>query len=122
MRLTLVCTSAARLPINIVSTAETQIAQNQRFAERAEGNVEDAQHHGERGCLGRGSEQRCDRRGRAFVNVRRVNLERRGDDFESEADKNQSEAKDRRSDGPWGLRRDMEGLNRRRSCVVPVAP
>ena len=33
MRFTLVCTSAARLPMNMVSTAETKIAQNQRFAE-----------------------------------------------------------------------------------------
>ena len=100
MRFTLVCTSAARLPMHIVSTAEIQITQNQMSAGRAERDVENAQHHGERGGFRRGREQRGDRRGRAFVNVRRVNLERRDDHFESEADEHQPQAQNRRA-GKW---------------------
>ena len=51
MRLTLVCTSAARLPMNMVRTAETQMAQNQR-SRGAERHVENAQHQRERRAFG----------------------------------------------------------------------
>ena len=61
---------------------------------RAEGDAENSQHQREGGGFGRGSEQRGDGRGRAFVNVRAVNLEGRGDDFEAEADEDQREADD----------------------------
>src|SRR5580692_1569414 len=60
----------------------------------AEADVENSEHQREGGGFGPGSEQSCDRRGRAFVNVRAVNLKGCGDDFEAEADEDQREADD----------------------------
>ena len=71
------------------------MAQNQKCTCAGEGNVENPQHQRESRGLGSGSEQRRDRRGRAFVNVRPVNVERRSDDFESESDENQSQPQNR---------------------------
>src|SRR6202041_4112515 len=60
-----------------------------------EGHVENPQHQREGRGLWTGGQQRGDRRGRAFVDVGAVNVERSGDDLETEADEYQREAQNR---------------------------
>ena len=88
MRLTLVWSSAPRLPTNIVSTARIQKAQNQKWV--AAGTLAKMRSSSAKvGGLWPGGEERGNRSGRAFVNVRRPNLERCGGHFEAQADQNQ---------------------------------
>ncbi len=68
------------------------MAQNQMFAEAPKATMKMRSMTANVAALGAGSEQSGDRSGRAFVNVRPVNLERRGDHFESQPHKNQAEA------------------------------
>ena len=76
----------------------------------------DAQEQREgRGFRARGKERR-DGRGRAFVHVRRPNLERRGGDFEAEADEDQCRARA----SAWLLVGSAASIFSR--FVVPVTP
>ena len=78
------CVSAAKLPTTIVRSAETQTNGSQR-RDGPNAVMKIAQEHGEGGGFGTGGHERGDRGGRALIDVRRPDLERRGRDLERQA-------------------------------------
>ncbi len=121
MRLTLVCSSAAKLPMVMESSAEPQTSGSQLAADGLESGHEDAQEDGEGGGFRTGGKEGRDRRGRALVDVRRPDLERRGRNFEAQPDEHQRrrQADEHRrlgASGPISTARTALRL------MVPVAP
>jgi len=109
MRLTLVCSSAAKFPAHMVSTAEIHIAQEQ-CAAPAQRPRRKSSASARRRRFGRGREQRGHRRGRAFVNVRRVKSEMGDEPLKAKPYEHHSQPKDGRaawdqkSKSAWAIR------------------
>ena len=89
MRFTFCWRSAARLPTVIESTATTHSSGAQSGAQRGKHLVDHAQQQRKGRGLGRGGEQRDNRRRRAFVDIGRPDVERRSGDLEENADQHQ---------------------------------
>ena len=114
--LDVLCTSAPTLPRVIESAAATQISQKRPGALASK---HDPQQHGECRGLGRGGHEADHRRGRAFVDVGRPDMKRRGSDFETQSHEHQRHA---------GVGQQLESVRiaapgRSASMLVdPVAP
>ena len=89
MRLMLVCASAAKLPMIMVSSAETQTSGSQRLLIGSNAVMKTRRKMAKAAALGPADRNARHRRGRALVDVRRPDLERRGGDLEGEADEHQ---------------------------------
>src|SRR5213082_2622376 len=85
-RFMFVCTSAPRLPANIVSAASTQKAQNQYCV--AAGTVAKMRSSSANAAAFGPGKKRGHRSRSAFVNIRRPYLERRGGHFEAQPNQN----------------------------------
>ena len=85
----IVLRSAAKLPMVIESKAEIQTRGSHPLGDLLKCGQEDAQENGKGGGFGSRRHERADRRGRALIDVRRPDLERRSGNLEAEPDEHQ---------------------------------
>jgi hypothetical protein len=94
----LFCISAPNAPISIDSAEMIATICCQDCCVRAERDEQHMRQQATAAIFGRGREERHNRRGRALVNVRRPDVERRGRSLESQSADHEHQAEDQADD------------------------
>ena len=118
----LVCMSAAKLPMIMVSSADDQTNGSQRVAMGAKAVMKTRRKTAKAAALGPADMNTRHRRGRALINVGRPDLEWRGGNLEGESDEHQRRGgagQDRRRAPEPGVSSAVRMAVR---LVLPVVP